>query len=59
MDTTTLGLAEAAQTLRLSWWGARQLLLRGDLKGALIDGRWRVERASLAAYQDAQQHVAA
>ena len=52
MESTTVSLAEAAMALRLSWWGTRQLLLRGDLRGGMQDGRWRVERASLDAYRE-------
>lgn len=43
----TVPLAVAAQKAGVSWWQARERLLRGEWKGELKDGRWVVEVASI------------
>ena len=43
----TIPLTDAAHTLGLSYLAARDLLLRGRLKGLKHEGRWYVEQASI------------
>ena len=43
-------LTEAAHTLGLSYLAARDLLLRGRLRGFKHEGRWYVEAASVATH---------
>ena len=42
-------LPEAAQKLGVSWERAWRSLLRGELQGQKLDGRWYVTEASLEA----------
>ena len=44
-------LTEAAHTLGLSYLAARNLLLRGRLRGFKHEGRWFVEAALLNAHK--------
>ena len=48
-DTSTrlIPLADAAHHLRVSYLAARDMLLRGELRGLKRDGRWFVEQASI------------
>lgn len=42
-----IGLAEAAQQLRLPYQDAHRLLLTGALRGKKVRGRWLVDRESV------------
>ena len=45
-----LTLREAADVLRLSTRTVRKYILRGEIKGRIIGGRWRIRRADLDAF---------
>ena len=45
-----LTLREAAEVLRLSTRTVREYILRGEIEGRIIGGRWRVRRAELDAF---------
>jgi hypothetical protein len=42
-----VGLAEAAKVMGVTWASAWSALLRGELEGRKVGGRWRVLRASV------------
>ena len=42
-----VSLPLAAQALGKSWIQAWRLVLKGDLKGSKVGGRWEIERESL------------
>jgi excisionase family DNA binding protein len=45
-----LTLREAAEVLRLSTRTVREYILRGEIEGRIIGGRWRFRRADLDAF---------
>jgi hypothetical protein len=44
----TIGLAEAAQKLKVAYWEAHRLLLTGRLRGEKRGARWYVPVADVA-----------
>ena len=47
-----LTLREAAEVLRLSTRTVRKYILRGEIEGRIIGGRWRLRRADLDAFYE-------
>jgi hypothetical protein len=61
MKTDEIGLAGAAQLLRVTYWAARTLVLTGRLDGRQdpANGRWLVTRRSVERLQRERQGVPA